>query len=62
MKISVVRKKVKHIKELIGEYGELSSLIHYMKRVKIKGTPEAFLNNMEKRMKEIEETFDHLLK
>lgn len=62
MKTSVVRKKVKHIKELIGEYEELSSLVHYMKIVKIEGTPEAFLNNIEKRMKKIEEVFDHLLK
>lgn len=65
MKISVVRKKVKHIKNLLSEYGILYATIKSVGKVK-KGSAidldENYLFNMEKRMKKIEEIFDHLLK
>ena len=66
MTITVVRKKAKHIKELLSEYDLIHSTLNAMKRFKSQDltyNPDSRMSkNMKKRLTKIEETFDHLLK
>lgn len=69
MKPNVVKKKAKHIKELLSEYGIISATIkHITQDIKLSGDIQSdkqvarYLYNLKKRLVAIEEDFDHLLK